>query len=191
VALPKFEDFKAPWELDKDGKPIPVEDQKPDPEQLKKHLYNVLGDKEKAQASRDEATGKVTELQGQLKVKSEEGLSELEKLQASVNDLTKQATDANLKAGKLELIQEFGLEKDDLAFLTGADAEANKAIAERLKARVGETKTTEGDQGGGNPLETTPKERHNPGDRNDNTPKLPTSTEFRDLYRSRNQNPFG
>lgn len=51
----KLEEFLLPWEKDKDGKKLD-EPAEIDVERLRKYVYGVLEDKEKAQAARDDAT---------------------------------------------------------------------------------------------------------------------------------------
>lgn len=48
AGLPKLEDWLAPWEVDGDGKPLD-EPAEIDGDRLKKYLYGLLSDKEKAQ----------------------------------------------------------------------------------------------------------------------------------------------
>lgn len=195
MPVAKFEEYKAPWEV-KDGQPVPTEQQLEglDLTKLKTYLWNVLNDKEKLQTRLSEKDAKVTELETKVTEKSQEGLTEIQKLQQSVEALTGQAAKAELEKGKLELIQDHGLEKGDIAFLTGADLDANKAIAEQLKARVGEKKTTDkdGDDGDKNPVDTTPKETVNPGDRKQaGSGTELTADQFRDRFRAKQSNPFG
>jgi hypothetical protein len=59
-ALPKFEDWLAPWEVDGDGKKLD-EPAEIDPARLKKHLYNLLSDKTRLQET---VADKDTELAG-------------------------------------------------------------------------------------------------------------------------------
>lgn len=49
--LPPIEEWLAPWEVDKDGKKLD-EPADLDPERLKKHLYNLLSDKERLQSDK-------------------------------------------------------------------------------------------------------------------------------------------
>ena len=50
----KLEEFLLPWEKDKDGKKLD-EPAEIDVERLRKYVYGLLGDKENAQAARDDA----------------------------------------------------------------------------------------------------------------------------------------
>lgn len=182
MALPKFEDYKAPWEVDAQGNPIEPDKQETDPEKLKKHLWNVLSDKEKAQAARDaalgkttELTSKVTELEAAVQGKANEGKTELEKLQASIDALTERATKAEFEKDRMSVLTEHKIRPDAHDLLTGKTLDELKASAEKLVAlglveKEGSTGEGngggDGNNGGGNPLETQPKPRSNPGDPN-------------------------
>lgn len=176
MAHPKFEDYKAPWEVDKDGKDIPVEDQKPTPEQLKKHIWNVLGDKDKAQTARDtalgqvtELTSKVTELEKSVNDKAAEKLSDVEKLTKSVEALTTRAEQAEFEVLKTGVIATHKIKPEAADLLLGKTKAELEASALRLVGlglvieTTDEGKNQQVDEGG-NPLETKPRQRHNAGD---------------------------
>lgn len=61
--------------------------------------------------------------------------TELQKLQEALAEKEKALSTIALEKEKLGLIKEFELDDDDLDLLTGADVEANRKIAERLKAK--------------------------------------------------------
>lgn len=181
MALPKFEDYKAPWELDKDGKPVDADKQVTDPEKLKKHLYNVLTDKEKAQTARDtalglntELTGKVTELETAVASKGAEGLSEMQKLQKSITDLTERSEKAELERDRVKVLTDAKLKPEAAEFLTGKTMAELKASADKLVALGLVVETTNGESSespkldaAGNPIVGQPtvvKERKNAGD---------------------------
>ena len=172
MALPKFEDWQAPWE---------VSGTEPDPAQLKKHLYNVLSDKEKAQAARDaetarvtELTGKVTDLESKLNDKGAENLSEIQKLQRSLDELSERATKAELEKTKLEVMTANKLLPEAEEFLKGTTkAELDASAAKLVTLGLVQKDTTDGEKEtkvdkDGNPIQTAPvvKERSNPGDPN-------------------------
>lgn len=205
MALPKFEDWNAPWEVDKDGKPIPVENQKADPAVLKKHLYNVLTDKEKAQTARDaeaakvtELTGKVTELETKVNDKGAENLSELQKLQKSIDDLSQRAEKAELEKTRLEVMTSSNLKPEAAEFLVGKtkaelDASAAKLVALGLVKEATGAETPKVDAEG-NPIKTQPvvKTRNNPGDpKGDDEKTLPTQAEFLKEYNAEKAGIFG
>jgi len=178
VAVPKFEEFKAPWEIDSAGNPIEADKQEVDPEKLKKHLWNLLSDKDKAQAARDSALGKVTELNSKVteletaaQGKANEGKTEIEKLQESINALTKRATDAEYNSTRLKVLTANKIDPKAHDLLTGKTLDEMNASAAKLVELglvVKESASTEGKggegEGEGNPLNTTPRTRLNPGD---------------------------
>lgn len=180
MALPKFEEFKAPWELDSAGNPIEADKQEVDAEKLKKHLYNVLSDKEKAQTARDAALqqiGTLTTERDTLKqaaaAKADEGKTELQKLQESINALTKRAETAEYDKNRMAVLTQHKIKPEAHSLLTGKTVEEMTASAEQLVALGLVEKATTDNGGGegngagqGNPLDTTPRPRLNPGDPN-------------------------
>ena len=178
MALPKFEDFKAPWELDSAGNAIEADKQEVDPEKLKKHLWNVLSDKEKAQTARDTALAQVgtltTErdtLKSAADSKADEGKTELQKLQESINALTTRAETAEFDKTRIEVLTQHKIRPEAHSLLTGKTAAELEASAEQLVALglvVAEGSTGDGSNGAGagqgNPLDTSPRPRLNPGD---------------------------
>lgn len=64
--LPKFEDFLAPWERDKDGKKLD-EPAEIDPVALKKHLYNLLSDKHRLQETVVDKDTEIAQAKDQLR----------------------------------------------------------------------------------------------------------------------------
>lgn len=204
MPLPKFEDFKAPWEVDKDGKPIPVEDQKPDPAVLKKHLYNVLSDKEKAQTARDTALGEVTTLNGKVTElekaaadRGAEGLSEIQKLQKSIEDLTKRSEQAELEKNRLQVMTDKKLKPEAAEFLTGKTVAELNASADKLVALGLVVETTDGEKQvdeKGNPVVTQPEVKHrvNSGDpKGKDDKELPSREEFLKQYNEQHVGVFG
>lgn len=178
MAVPKFEEFKAPWEVDSAGNPIEADKQEVDPEKLKKHLWNLLNDKDKAQTARDAALTQVgtltTErdtLKSAAEAKADEGKTELQKLQDSINALTQRAELAEHDKDRLAVLTQHKIKPEAHSLLTGKTLAEMTASAEQLVALgLVEKPTTdngggEGDGAGqGNPLDTTPKPRLNPGD---------------------------
>ena len=178
MALPKFEDFKAPWEVDAAGNAIEADKQEVDPEKLKKHLWNVLSDKEKAQTARDAALTQIgtltTErdtLKSAAEAKANEGKTELQKLQESMDALTKRAELAEHDKDRLAVLTQHKIKPEAHSLLTGKTLAEMTASAEQLVA-LGLVEKAATDNGGGdgagagqgNPLDTTPKQRLNPGD---------------------------
>lgn len=204
MAYPKFEEFQAPWEV-KDGQPVAEADQVIDPKVLKKYLWNLGSDKDKAQTARDaalaqvtELTGKVTELETKVNDKGAENLSEIQKLQKSIDELSQRAADAELAKTRLEVMTKSNLKDEAGEFLTGKtlaelEASAAKLVGLGLVKEAttgGETKVD--DQG--NPIVTQPEVKHrvNPGDPNGgNNKELPSVEDFVKDYNSKHAGVFG
>lgn len=196
MALPTFEDWQAPWEVS--GKEL-------DPAQIKKHHYNVLKDKEKAQAARDaeaakvtELTGKVTELESKLNDKGAENLSELQKLQKSLDELSERAATAELEKTRLEVMTTNNIDPKAAEFLVGkTKAELDASAAKLVELGLVKKSTTDGEtpklDEQGNPIVTQPvvKERHNSGDpKGDGDKELPTVDDFLKSYDESHQSVF-
>jgi hypothetical protein len=102
--LPKFEDYKAPWEVNSDGEDIPEDEQQLDPAKLKKFLHGLLGDKARLQTTVTTVTGERDDLKTQLDAKTREGEGDEQKRQREHDDAVKAAGAAgDLKALKLEV----------------------------------------------------------------------------------------
>jgi hypothetical protein len=180
VAVPKFEEFKAPWEIDSAGNPIEPDKQEIDSEKFKKHLWNLLNDKDKAQTARDTALtqiGTLTTERDALKsaadTKANEGKTELQKLQESINALTTRAETAEFEKTKMQVITDKKIRPEAASLLQGKTEAELLASADQLVALglvVPDTNSTDSGEGEGqgagqgNPLNTTPKQRLNPGD---------------------------
>jgi polyhydroxyalkanoate synthesis regulator phasin len=168
MALPKFEDYKAPWEVDTTGNPVAVEDQELDPAKLKKHLWNILSDKEKAQVARDTNATKVTELTTRVteleaaktpagdkpaegSAKENEQIAQLMKL---VQDMGEKVKASDLNATKLTVISAKGLDPvADLGFFEKLDtAEEIEKMADTLVERGLAKKKTDSDDPDGEQL---------------------------------------
>jgi hypothetical protein len=174
MALPKFEDYKAPWEVDTTGNPVAADEQVLDPAKLKKHLWNILSDKEKAQIARDTNATKVTELEtkvtelGKAKPegdKSAEGATkeneQIAQLMKLVQDMGEKVKTSDLNATKLTVISAKGLDPQaDLGFFAKLEtAEEIEAMADTLVERglaKKKTDATDGEENEGNPLGTKP-----------------------------------
>jgi hypothetical protein len=171
----KFEDFKAPWEVDAQGNPIAEDAQVVDKNQLKKYLHNVLSDKEKAQIARDTERSKRTELETKVKElesgntgggegKTGEKDDQIQKLMGLVQQLTDDNKKAKFETEKFQILSSKGFDPvADAALFEGKNtAEAVEQYAELLAERgLASKKTAEGDanQNGGqnNQQGTTPR----------------------------------
>lgn len=156
--LPKVEDWKAPWEVDDDGKDVPADDQKIDKDRLKKYLHGLLSDKVRLRASLDETTKEKEELQDEIgKVKDPK---EFENLQAQNAQLIKERdaakTGSGLQTLRLEIALDKGLTKRQAARLVGNTREELEEDAEELlkefggatKGKGGKDDDRERDEGG-------------------------------------------
>jgi hypothetical protein len=165
MALPKFEDYKAPWET-KDGKDVPEEEQQIDQAQLKKYLYGLQSDKERAQTARDEVTKERDELKTKADEAAREGETELDRIKRENAEL-KAAADKVPAVSREALIYKVALEKglsaDQATRLRGDTEEDLSADADVLLKSWGASgKEPEGE--GDTPLVRTPRRTHNPGD---------------------------
>lgn len=120
------------------------------PEELKAELKRVRQEA----ASRRIANRELEEQAKKWREYEESQKTELQKLQEALAERDQKLTSYELKEKKLGLIEEFGLEKDDLDLLTGSDEASNRKIAETLKARY--------EKLGGKKEDTT--ERRSPAD---------------------------
>lgn len=164
MALPKFEEFKAPWETDANGQAIAEDAQVVDKALLKKWAYNVLSDKEKAQIARDTARSENTTLKTkvtELESKPDAGASggegdkenaQIKQLMGLVTQLTEDNKTANFKAEKMTVLTSKGFDPaSDFALFDGKDTvEAVEQYADLLVERgLGGKKPAEGENQGG------------------------------------------
>lgn len=161
MAVPKFEDFKAPWEV-KDGQPVPEADQVVDKASLKQWAFNLLQDKSKAQVARDTAQTKANELQTKVteleaaKTAPPAGTTEqdnqIQQLMGLVTQLTKDNQTAKFETDKITILTTKGFDPvEDAALFEGASTkEAVEQRAELLVERGlgGKKKTTDGENNG-------------------------------------------
>lgn len=166
MALPKFEDFKAPWEIDlKEG-----EEPTFDFEKGKRYLYNVLSDKEKAQTERDEAKQERDALKSEKEAKDREGESEADRLKrelAETQDKLKKAEEKDDEDSpavlRLKVALEQGLSETQAKRLVGTTKEELEADAKELLESFGGAGDGE-DNGGEGPRTRPRRQTRNPGD---------------------------
>lgn len=183
MAVPKFEDFKAPWETDAQGNPIAEADQVVDKSQLKKWAHALLTDKEKAQVARDTARSENTELKTKvtdLEAKVSGGNNtdgsqqddQIKQLMGLVQKLTDDNKKATFKAEKMQILTTKGFDPvADAALFEGKETvEAVEQYADLLVERgVGGKKSAEGEGDGDG---DTPKLESKPaGQLNNGLPK--------------------
>lgn len=165
MAVPKFEEFKAPWETDAQGNPIAADDQVIDKATLKKYLWNTLSDKEKAQVARDTARSennelktKVTDLEGKLTGGGDntgdgKQNDQIKQLMGLVQKLTDDNKKAEFKSEKITVLTTKGFDPvADMSLFEGKDTvQAVEQYADLLIERgLGGKKPAEGENGGGN-----------------------------------------
>jgi hypothetical protein len=160
----KVEDWKAPWETETGETEI-------DKDKLKRYLFNLLNDKEKAQDRATSAESERDGLKNQLEDKDRQGESETDRLKRELKD----AQDAiAAKAGdsvevmKLRVALKKGLNEAQMKRLLGGTEEELLADADELLQTFGSggKSDNEGgdDAGEGSDARRTPKGRNNPGD---------------------------
>jgi hypothetical protein len=170
MALPKFEDFKAPWEQDgaekdADGNPVVK------PEELKKHLYNLLTDKDKLQTKVAERDTKITALETAATEAARAGETASEKTAREVQEAinaAKAAQDA-AKTSQRELQQQLaaarvGIPEEDAGRLQGETLEEMVADAKAMQERWGTPKKAEEGDGAGPGVRQQPRRLNNAGD---------------------------
>lgn len=163
--LPKLEDWKAPWEVDAEGKEIAVEEQEIDQPRLKKYLYGLLGDKLKLQKDVEETTTRAEELED--KVAKAADPAQLTALQEEVVKTQKERDDAAtaaknnqgsaLEVLKLRVALRKGLSETQAKRLLGTNEEELEQDAEELLASFGGTGTGAEGEGEGGTIRTTPR----------------------------------
>ncbi len=169
MKLPKFEDYKAPWEMDLKEDEDPKD--KIDLDKLKRYLHGVLSDKEKAQAERDEVVTERDTLKSEKEAAAREGETEVDKLKRErdeAQDKLKKAEEGKGEKSpaelRLEVALEKGLSKTQAKRLVGTTEEELMADADELLASFGGAgEADEGDAAGG--PRTRPRTQHrNPAD---------------------------
>jgi hypothetical protein len=143
VALPKYEDWKAPWE--EKGEAI-------DPERVKKHLHNLLSDKERLQASVATLTGERDAAQAKVTETERKELTETDRLKAELEDLKKGPKPDPLELKRYQLGLKHGLSESQVKRLVGTTPEELEADVEVLRADLG--KPEKDPPGGGRRLKT-------------------------------------
>lgn len=143
--LPKLDEWLAPWEQDKDGNPIPEEDQVIDPARLKRYLHGLQSDKINLRGQLDETSAEAEELQQKLAdAKSPEDLTKLQEENARLikeRDEAKQnaskTSESDLKALRYEIALDKGLTRRQALRLVGSTKEELEEDADELLAEFG------------------------------------------------------
>ena len=129
----KFEDYLAPWEINEKGEKLD-EPAEIDPEKLKRHLYNVQEDKDKAQTERDDVKAELANAQETITTMQREKESDAER--HAREEKEREQRYAKLEAEKVERDKIKAISKH----FKDQGIEADRA--ERLASRVtGENET--------------------------------------------------
>jgi hypothetical protein len=179
MSLPKFEDYKAPWEIDlKEG-----DEPTFDFEKGKKYLYGVLSDKEKAQKERDDVKAELSTvtterdtLKSEKEAKAPEGETEVQRLtreRDEARENERKAREAKPKEGektaaelRLEVALDMGLTAVQAKRLQGNTKEELEADAKDLLDSFGASGETgdEDEDGGDGPRTRPTRQLRNPAD---------------------------
>ena len=160
----KIEDWLAPWESQTGG------NTEIDPDRLKRYLFGILQDKEKAQHRAETSESKVTELEGKLTEKSREGETETDRLKRELKEAQEAAKNSKPDSGellRLRVALKKGLSDAEVARLVGNTEEELSKDADELLKLLGRDpdKGKEGDKG-----EEGPGTRRTPTGRNPSDP---------------------
>lgn len=143
----KVDDWKAPWEVDKDGNDIPAEDQQLDGPRLKKYLHGLLSDKQRLRTQVNELTEARTDLEQQIADATDP--KKIEDLQKKVDELKKERDAATsgsaLETIKLRIALRHGLTEKQASRLVGTTEEELDADAEELVAEFGTKRSKKDD----------------------------------------------
>lgn len=118
----------------------PAENNQPNEEAPKKELTREELEAELRRVRNEAASRRITNRELEEKAKrweeyEESQKSELQRLQDALAERDRKLSDYQLEQTKRTLVDEYGLDKDDLELLVGSDEESNRKIAERLKAK--------------------------------------------------------
>lgn len=163
--LPKFEEWKAPWEINSEGKDIPEDEQKIDSGKLKKYLHGLLGDKERGQTKVAEVTAERDALKAKVDEAAREGENETQRLQREnkeLEDKLAKGGDSDVRALRLEVALDKGLTALQAKRLVGSTREEIETDADALVEAFGGSGKGNGDEA--NPLARTPRPLVNAGD---------------------------
>lgn len=179
----KLEDYKAPWEVDSDGKDVPEDEQTVDPAKLKKYLYGLLTDKDRLQNTVTSVTEERDSVKQQLDAKTREGEGDEQKRQREHDEaLAKAKAEGALEAAKLRAaLKVKGItpeQAEKLASrLKGEKPEDFEEDANALAEDFGIGKATDDGDDGDEPITpaTRPKRLRSAGDPTDRGGDLPAS----------------
>lgn len=148
--FPKYEDWKAPWEVDAEGKDIPEEEQKFDAERARKLIYARTADLHRKSTALDETTASKEELEQQIAEATDP--EKVKQLQKQIEDQQAEIEKAkkDTKTIRLEVALDKGLTKRQAMRLVGETREELEEDADELLKEFGGRGKT-GEEGEGNP----------------------------------------
>lgn len=166
MALPKFEEFKAPWETDAGDVEI-------DKARLKKYIYNVLSDKENANTKVTEVTTERDKLQAAVDEVARKDETETQRLQREnkelADKLAAKPVGESTETLKLRVALKLGLSETQAKRLVGSTQEELEADAEDLLKSFGSEGTApEGEDEA--PVRRTVRRHSNPADPDPDAP---------------------
>lgn len=94
MALPKLEDWKAPWEVDAEGADIAEDQQEIDKGRLKNYLHGLLSDKEKLVQRATAAESERDTLKAEKDKASREDETEVQRLQRELEETNAKLAEA-------------------------------------------------------------------------------------------------
>jgi hypothetical protein len=170
MVLPKFEDWKAPWEDGLAEGDDPKE--KLDLDKLKRFVHGVLGDKERAKTEVETVTATNKELQKKVDEAARANETEADRLKRENDELKAKAAKADepdLEKLRLKVAIKKGLDEAAMARLVGTTEEEMLADADTLLKNWKSTKEGAGGEGEDEGSETNPSTQprttlRNPGD---------------------------
>jgi len=168
MVLPKFEEFVAPWEKDVPEGADPKE--KLDLPALKRYVYGLMGDKDRAKTETETVTAERDTLKAAADAAAREGESEADRLKRENEELRKKAEKADepdLEKLRLKVAIKKGLDEDAMTRLVGTTEEEMLADADKLLKNWKKADTEEsGDEGDdeARPSVRPASKLRNPGD---------------------------
>lgn len=151
MPVPKIEDYKAPWEIDASGNPVPDDDQNVEKDRLKKYIHGLLVDKERLQTTVTTITGERDTLKTEIETKKREGESEEARIKRENEELKKKLEDAgktSIETMRLRAALKAGLSAEHVDRLIGTTMEELEADAETLKKSFGSNGKSDETDGG-------------------------------------------
>lgn len=175
MPLPKFEDWKAPWEKN-EGDEI-------DAEKAKAFIYSLLQREEKALAAADAAKKSLETVQSEkdalqktIDDKAREGESETERLQREMAELQKRLDEKpkgdDIETIRLRVALDKGLTLSQAKRLVGTTEEEILADVEELLKDLAPKKEKDDDDDDDTTVRRTPRRVSNPLDPDDRAPKF-------------------